>query len=128
MNCHKLIWNDSPMLEPVRESYRTGEPIEWVRVTDLPDFVYFDHSIHVAKGVGCATCHGRVDQMPLMKQHASLQMEWCLDCHREPERYVRPRSEIYNMAWRADDQEVLGSKLVEEYNIESRLSCSACHR
>ena len=128
MNCHKLIWNDSPMLEPVRESFRTGEPIEWVRVNDLPDFVFFDHSIHVAKGVGCATCHGRVDQMPLMIQHASLQMEWCLECHREPERYVRPRSEIYNMAWRADDQEALGSKLVAEYNIESRLSCSACHR
>jgi hypothetical protein len=128
MNCHKLIWNDSPMLEPVRESFRTGEPIEWVRVTDLPDFVYFDHSIHIAKGVGCATCHGRVDQMPLMKQHASLQMEWCLDCHRAPERYVRPRSEIYNMEWRAEDQATLGAQLVEEYNIESRLSCSACHR
>ena len=128
MNCHKLIWNDSPMLEPVRESFRTGEPIEWVRVNDLPDFVFFDHSIHVAKGVGCATCHGRVDQMPLMMQHASLQMEWCLECHREPERFVRPRSEIYNMAWRADDQDELGSKLVAEYNIESRLSCSACHR
>ena len=128
MNCHKLIWNDSPMLEPVRESFRTGEPIEWVRVTDLPDFVYFDHSIHIAKGVGCATCHGRVDQMPLMKQHASLQMEWCLDCHRAPERHVRPRSEIYNMEWRAEDQATLGAQLVEEYNIESRLSCSACHR
>jgi hypothetical protein len=128
MNCHKLIWNDSPMLEPVRESFRTGEPIEWVRVTDLPDFVYFDHSIHIAKGVGCATCHGRVDKMPLMKQHASLQMEWCLDCHRAPERHVRPRSEIYNMEWRADDQATLGAQLVEEYNIESRLSCSACHR
>jgi hypothetical protein len=128
MNCHKLIWNDSPMLEPVRESFRTGEPIEWVRVTDLPDFVYFDHSIHIAKGVGCATCHGRVDQMPLMKQHASLQMEWCLDCHRAPERHVRPRSEIYNMEWHAEDQATLGAQLVEEYNIESRLSCSACHR
>jgi len=128
MNCHKLIWNDSPMLEPVRESFRTGEPIEWVRVHDLPDFVYFDHSIHIAKGVGCVTCHGRVDQMPLMKQDASLQMEWCLDCHRQPERFVRPRSEIYNMTWRADDQESLGAQLVAEYDIESRLSCSTCHR
>lgn len=128
MNCHKLIWNDSPMLEPVRESFRTGAPIEWVRVHDLPDFVYFDHSIHIAKGVGCATCHGRVDQMPLMRQDASLQMEWCLECHRQPERFVRPRSEIYNMTWRADDQESLGARLVAEYNIESRLSCSTCHR
>ncbi len=128
MNCHKLIWNDSPMLEPVRESYRTGEPVEWVRVTDLPDFVYFDHSIHINKGVGCATCHGRVDRMPLMLQATSLQMEWCLGCHRQPERFVRPRSEIYNMAWQAEDQAALGAALVEEYNIESRLSCSACHR
>ena len=128
MNCHKLIWNDSPMLAPVRESYRTGQPIEWVRVNDLPDFVYFDHSIHVAKGIGCASCHGRVDQMPLMKQAVSLQMEWCLDCHRNPERYVRPRSEIYNMAWVAADQAALGAELVEELQIESRLSCSACHR
>ena len=128
MNCHKLIWNDSPMLEPVRESFRTGEPIEWVRVNDLPDFVYFNHSIHIAKGVGCATCHGRVDRMPLMRQANSLQMEWCLDCHRTPEKYVRPRSEIYNMDWVAPDQEALGTQLVAEYQIESRLSCSACHR
>ena len=128
INCHKLIWNDSPMLEPVRESYRTGMPIEWVRVNDLPDFVYFDHSIHVAKGIGCASCHGRVDQMPLMLQAESLQMEWCLDCHRDPARYVRPKSEIYNMAWKADDQASLGAQLVAEYGIESRMSCSACHR
>ncbi len=128
MNCHKLVWNDSPMLEPVRESYRTGEPIEWVRVNDLPDYVYFNHSIHIAKGIGCASCHGRVDQMPLMKQAESLQMEWCLECHRNPEDHVRPRSEIYNMAWKAEDQETLGIELVAEYGIQSRLSCSACHR
>lgn len=128
INCHKLIWKDSPMLEPVRESFRTGEPIEWVRVNDLPDFVFFNHSIHLAKGIGCASCHGRVDQMPLMLQAESLQMEWCLDCHRNPKLYVRPKSEIYNMAWQADDQASLGEQLVKEYGIESRLSCSACHR
>ena len=128
INCHKLIWNDSPMLEPVRESFRTGTPIEWVRVNDLPDFVYFDHSIHLAKGIGCASCHGRVDQMPLMLQAESLQMEWCLDCHRDPARHVRPISEIYNMAWKAEDQAALGARLVAEYGIESRMSCSACHR
>lgn len=128
MNCHKLIWNDSPMLEPVRESFRTGEPIEWVRVNDLPDFVYFNHSIHITKGIGCVTCHGRVDRMPLMRQSNSLQMEWCLDCHRNPESYVRPRSEIYNMVWEAENQEELGAQLVADYGIESRLSCSACHR
>jgi hypothetical protein len=128
MNCHKLIWNDSPMLEPVRESFRTGEPIRWARVNDLPDFVYFNHSIHVAKGMGCVSCHGRVDKMPLLRQAVSLQMEWCLDCHRSPEDFVRPRSEIYNMEWEAEDQAALGARLVEEYEIESLLSCSVCHR
>ena len=128
MNCHKLIWNDSPMLEPVRESFRSGEPIRWARVNDLPDFVYFNHSIHVTKGMGCVTCHGRVDKMPLLRQAVSLQMEWCLDCHRAPQDFVRPRSEILNMEWVADDQSVLGAQLVEEYNIQSLLSCSVCHR
>lgn len=128
MNCHKLIWNDSPMLEPVRESFRSGEPIQWARVNDLPDFVYFNHSIHVTKGMGCVTCHGRVDKMPLLRQAVSLQMEWCLECHRAPEDFVRPRSEILNMEWVADDQSVLGAQLVEEYNIQSLLSCSVCHR
>ena len=82
MNCHSQIWSQSPTLEPVRASFRTGTSIEWTKVHDLPDFVYFNHSAHVNKGVGCATCHGRVDQMPLMWQEKSLQMEWCLDCHR----------------------------------------------
>jgi hypothetical protein len=128
MNCHKLIWNDSPMLEPVRESFRSGEPIRWARVNDLPDFVYFNHSIHVAKGMGCVTCHGRVDKMPLLRQAVSLQMEWCLECHRAPQNFVRPRSEILNMEWVAEDQSILGAQLVEEYNIQSLLSCSVCHR
>lgn len=128
MNCHKLIWNDSEMLEPVRESYRTKEPIQWARIHDLPDYVYFNHSIHIAKGIGCASCHGRVDRMPLMYQAESLQMEWCLECHREPERFVRPLDQIYNMEWQAEDQETLGPSLVEEYGVEPRLSCSACHR
>jgi len=128
MNCHKLIWNDSPMLEPVRESFRSGEPIQWARVNDLPDFVYFNHSIHVTKGMGCVTCHGRVDKMPLLRQAVSLQMEWCLECHRAPQDFVRPRSEILNMEWVAEDQSVLGAQLVEEYNIQSLLSCSVCHR
>jgi hypothetical protein len=128
MNCHKAIWVDSPMLEPVRASFATGDPIRWQRVYDLPDFVYFDHSIHVAKGIGCATCHGRVDQMPLVYQAVSLQMEWCLECHRRPEKYVRPRSEVMNMAWQAEDQEVLGRQLVAEYQIKSKTDCSVCHR
>src|SRR5881409_139659 len=99
MNCHSQIWADSPYLEPVRESWRTGNPIKWTRVYDLPDFVYFNHSIHVNKGVGCSTCHGRVDLMPLTYQAASLQMEWCLQCHRQPEMFIRPKSQVFQMDW-----------------------------
>jgi len=131
MNCHKMIWADSPMLEPARASFHSGRPIVWTRVNDLPDFVYFDHSIHVAKGIGCASCHGRVDTMPLMRKTASLQMEWCLDCHRHPERHVRPRSEVFDMAYRADDQQGLGPRLVKAYRIRGAAdltSCSTCHR
>ena len=128
MNCHKLIWNESLMLASVRESFRTDRPIEWTRVHDLPDFVYFDHSIHVAKGIGCASCHGRVDQMPLMYQAESLQMEWCLECHRAPEKFIRPRAEIYNLEWVSEDQETEGARLITEYNVQSKLSCSVCHR
>jgi hypothetical protein len=99
MNCHSQIWLSSPYLEPVRESWKTSKPLQWNRVHDLPDFAYFNHSIHVAKGVGCSTCHGRVDRMPLMWQNASLQMEWCLQCHRNPEKFIRPKSEIFTMEW-----------------------------
>ena len=128
MNCHKQLWNEAELLEPVRSSFDSGEPIAWERVYDLPDFVYFDHSIHVAKGIGCVSCHGRVDRMPLMMQATSLQMLWCLDCHRHPERFVQPRETVYDMAWRAEDQENLGPQLVAEYGVRSKTSCSTCHR
>jgi hypothetical protein len=129
MNCHSQIFSNSPFLEPVRASFRTGESIKWTRVHDLPDFVYFNHSIHVAKGIGCSTCHGRVDRMPLMYQVASLQMQWCLDCHRSPERYVRPREAVYRMDYEPPpDQLALGRKLVAEYQIRKLTSCSTCHR
>ncbi|HJY88477.1 MAG TPA: cytochrome c3 family protein [Candidatus Acidoferrales bacterium] len=132
MNCHSQIFRDSPYLEPIRESFRTGKPIEWTRVHQLADFVYFDHSIHVNKGVGCATCHGRVDQMPLVRQVVSLQMEWCLGCHREPERYLRPGDQIFNMAWQPPpDQIEQGRQLAKGYKIrsvEELTSCSTCHR
>jgi len=129
MNCHSQIWSDSPTLEPVRESFRTDRSIEWVKVNDLPDFVYFNHSAHVSQGVGCTTCHGRVDRMPLMWQEASLTMEWCLGCHRQPERYLRPREEVWNAAYEAPpDQLQLGRALVKEYGIHTRTSCSTCHR
>src|SRR5881398_2143223 len=101
MNCHKQVWADSPTLEPVRASLRDNRPIEWTRVNKVADFVYFDHSIHVHKGVGCETCHGRVDEMPFMYQVPSLLMEWCLDCHRQPERHLRPQEAIFDLKWRA---------------------------
>jgi len=129
MNCHSQIFANSPYLEPIRSSFREDKPIEWTRVHDLPDFVYFDHSIHVAKGVGCSTCHGRVDLMPLMLQVQTLQMQWCLDCHRNPEKYVRPREAVYQMDYQPPvNQAALGTKLVAEYNIQRLTSCSICHR
>ena len=129
MNCHSQIFSASPTLEPVRESFRTDLSIPWTRVYDLPDFVYFDHSIHVSKGVGCETCHGRVDKMPLTWQKPSLQMEWCLDCHRHPEQYVRPREAVFEMGYQPlEDQIELGRRLVAEYKIKSLTSCSTCHR
>jgi hypothetical protein len=99
INCHAQIWTNSELLEPVRQSWATGESVRWIRVHDLPDFVYFSHDVHVNKGIGCASCHGRVDEMPLMYQQNTLQMEWCLNCHRNPAVNLRPTSEIYNMAW-----------------------------
>jgi len=129
MNCHSQIWSDSPTLEPVRESFRSERAIEWVKVNDLPDFVYFNHSAHVNQGVGCTTCHGRVDRMPLMWQEASLTMEWCLECHRKPERFLRPREQVYNAAYEPPaDQLELGRSLVQQYGIHTRTSCSTCHR
>jgi hypothetical protein len=137
MNCHSQIWSQSPTLEPVRESFRSDKSIEWRRIHDLPDYAYFNHSAHVNKGVGCTTCHGRVDQMPLMRQHATLQMEWCLDCHRKPEKYVRPKEEVFNVAWEPPpDQLEKGRALVKEYGIQTRTSCgiqtrtscNTCHR
>jgi hypothetical protein len=129
MNCHAQVWNQSPTLEPVRASFRNDTSIEWTRVHDLPGFAYFNHSAHVNKGIGCSTCHGRVDKMPLTWQEKSLQMEWCLECHRQPEKFVRPKSEVYNIAYEPPaDQLTLGRQLVKEYGIRTRTSCSACHR
>ena len=132
MNCHSQLWSDAPYLEPIRESYRTGKPIEWERVHDLPEFAYFNHSIHIAKGVGCSTCHGQIDNMPAVYQENTLQMEWCLACHREPEKYIRPKSEIYNMQWDGNDLSANERlQLKADYKIRSQemlTSCSTCHR
>ena len=130
INCHSQIWNQSPYLEPVRASFRDDRPLNWIRVHDLPDFVYFNHSIHVRKGVGCETCHGRVDRMPLMFQAKSLQMEWCLDCHRDPSRYVRPVDQITTMGY-VRPASMNGADLVRDYKIAGvaeLTSCSVCHR
>jgi hypothetical protein len=132
INCHSQIWAESPYLEPVRASFREDRPLRWIRVHDLPDFVYFNHSIHVNKGVGCETCHGRVDRMPLMVQQASLQMEWCLDCHRDPARFVRPREAVFQMGYQPEgSQRDVGERLVRDYRIADArhmTSCSVCHR
>jgi len=181
MNCHRQIWTNSDMLEPVRQAWRTGVPIQWERVHDLPDFVYFNHAVHVAKGIGCAECHGRVDEMPLTLQVASLDMQWCLDCHRDPVERVRPREQVFNMAWdprrpTLEDLEAAGmdpadlaftqghagengqgenghgeslnggvvseddirltsaevielrQRLGDQYDVQSLMSCSVCHR
>ena len=129
MSCHSQIWANAEMLEPVRASFRTGQSLEWTRVHDLPDFVYFNHSIHINKGIGCATCHGRVDRMPLMFKVNTLYMQWCVECHRAPEKYVRPRNQVFNMAYEPPaDQLQLGSKLVAEYKIRKLTDCMTCHR
>jgi cytochrome c peroxidase len=156
MNCHSQIWTNAQLLEPVRASYRSGESLQWTRVNQLPDFVYFNHSIHINKGVGCNTCHGPVDQMPLMYQQESLQMEWCLGCHRDPGRNLRPREQVFNMRYQPPsasspvavdgknflDQESLGAYLAKAYkvrmgtlmtrdgqrSVSDITSCSTCHR
>jgi hypothetical protein len=149
INCHAQIWTNALYLEPVRESFRSGRSIEWTRVNQLPNFVYFNHSIHINKGVGCNTCHGPIDQMQLTYQYASLQMEFCLDCHRAPEKYIRPRDQVFNMRYEPpmndplgkndvffnghdyNDQIALGNALKDAYKVRSVkdiTSCNTCHR
>ena len=129
MSCHTHIWANADVLEPVRASFLTGKSLEWTRVHDLPDFVYFDHSIHVNKGIGCSSCHGRVDQMPLMYKVNTLYMQWCVECHRDPARFVRPRDQVFNSAYQYPDGQLeLGARLVKEYKIQSLTDCVTCHR
>ncbi len=145
MNCHAQIWSNAEMLRPVRESYRSGTPLRWLRVDDLPDYVYFDHSIHIHKGIGCKDCHGAVDRMPLMYPAATLQMEWCLNCHRQPEKFLRPLDQVFNMRYEPPterypvtvdgksftDQSTLGNYLNTKYDLRTPqdiTSCTTCHR
>lgn len=131
MNCHSQIWADSPMLEGVRTSYRDNKPIRWNKVYDLPDYVYFDHSIHVSKGVACSSCHGEVNTMPLTRRAVSLQMSWCLDCHRDPTRNLRPAGEVTNFRWVPPQEDSYYAHLAEQANLAGKdrlFSCSTCHR
>ncbi|MEE8452186.1 MAG: cytochrome c3 family protein [Thermoguttaceae bacterium] len=129
MNCHSMIATDSPKLLPVRESAASGLPVRWVRVHDLPDFVYFDHSAHVSRGVGCVSCHGRIDRMEVVYQAERLSMGWCLECHRHPEPHLRPPDAITDLDWTsAENPAVLGAGLREKNNINPSTDCSTCHR
>jgi hypothetical protein len=131
MTCHSQLWTNAGMLAPVRESLALNKPIHWKRVHVLPDYVYFEHSIHIAKGVGCSTCHGAVDRMPLMRQAAPLTMGWCLDCHRHPEAAIRPLDKIFDMKWTPPkDQFAEGRRLMSDYHIDTAhlTDCSKCHR
>ncbi len=133
MSCHSQIWNDSPMLAPVRQSLERNEPLHWERVNDLPDFVYFHHGIHVQKGIGCVSCHGRIDEMPLTWKAEPMTMEWCLDCHRQPEKHLRPKDQVFNMEYSlpAEEQLAVGRRLKKEYDIHSSFyltNCTVCHR
>jgi hypothetical protein len=129
MSCHSQIWSDSATLAPVRESFATNTPLQWVRVYDLADFVFFNHSIHINKGVACIMCHGRVDQMPFLYRYKPLEMKWCLSCHRSPELFVRPREHVFDMDWPPPaDQLAMGRKLVKEYKIQKLTDCWTCHR
>jgi len=129
MSCHSQIWSNASATQLIRDSWATGKSIEWTRVHDLPDYVYFNHSIHLNKGIGCSTCHGRVDEMPLMYRVNTLNMNWCINCHRQPEKYIRPKSEVFNIDYvYPNDQVTLGRQLVKTYHVQSLTDCVTCHR
>jgi hypothetical protein len=131
MNCHQAIKADSPKLELVKASFETGKPIPWIRVHKTPDYVFFNHAVHVQRGVGCVTCHGQVNEMPVLVHDQPLSMGWCLDCHREPENHLRPVAEAMNLSWRPAEgrtQRDLGLYLKDEYKIQAPEQCAGCHR
>ncbi|HET7099635.1 MAG TPA: cytochrome c3 family protein [Terriglobia bacterium] len=129
MSCHSQLWTNAAMLEPVRASYRTGESIVWNRVNSVPDFAYFNHSIHISKGIGCTTCHGQLGKMPITWRQNTLYMRWCIDCHKHPERYVRPKKDVFDPVYTPPANQIaMGRKLVKEYKIKSLTSCDTCHR
>lgn len=130
MNCHSQLWSDQKMLEPLLASFQNNQPIEWNRVHDAPDYVFFHHGVHIAKGIACETCHGRVDKMPLMKKEHSLYMQWCLECHNAPEKNLRPSEAVFAMGWKTDaaDPALEIKELALEKHVRSQTNCSVCHR
>jgi len=129
MTCHSQIWANASVTQAIRDSWASGKSIEWTRVHDLPDFVYFNHSIHINKGIGCSACHGKVDEMPFMFKVNTLNMNWCINCHRHPDQYIRPRSEVFNVDYvYPSNQDELGPQLVKEYQVRSLTDCVTCHR
>ncbi len=129
MNCHSVVAVDSTSLLPVRESWASGKPIEWVRVNKIPDYAYFDHSVHISRGVGCASCHGQVDEMKVVSQQKPLSMGWCLSCHRNPDEHLRPLTEVTNMKWKpGPEQAAFAEKMKKELKIDPPVDCSGCHR
>ena len=131
MNCHNQIKTESPALELVRASHESGESIPWIRVHEMPDYVFFDHSVHVNRGISCYECHGQVNEMEVVRHEHSFSMGWCLECHRQPENHLRPPEEIYNMDWQPESQQArveMGVEFKHDWNVNPPLSCSACHR
>ena len=131
MNCHNQVRSDSPALAPIRESYETGMPVKWVKVHDTPDYVYFNHAVHVNRGVSCVECHGKVNDMKVVFQDKSLSMKFCLDCHRNPENALRPLDKVYDLDWKAESPEAqreMGKKFVHDWKVNPPVSCSGCHR
>jgi hypothetical protein len=130
MTCHSQIWKDSPALAAVRQSYAENKPIKWNRVVDTPGFVYFNHSIHVNKGVGCSTCHGRIDEMPITWKFVDTEMQWCLSCHRHPEDQIRKLADVFKMDWKPSTDPSERQALLDAHAIrkDHLTDCSACHR
>ncbi len=131
MSCHTQVKKDSPKLEAVRKSWETGQPVQWIRIHKLPDYTYFNHAVHVNRGVSCYSCHGAVNEMPVVYQHEPQSMSWCLDCHRAPENHLRPPSEIFNMNWKAashEEQREMGLKFKKEWDVNPPVTCGGCHR
>jgi hypothetical protein len=129
MNCHTTVLKDSAVLAPIRDSAQSGRPMRWIRVHNLPDYAYFTHRAHVTSGIGCVTCHGRIDEMEVVTQMTPLSMSWCLDCHRTPEPHRRPVSEITNMRWTPpSDRQAFAAQLARERAVSPPTDCSGCHR